>query len=356
MINKKIQSIVIPSTAIILESLKLMDKLDKKLLLVMDRKTFIGLLSIGDIQRSIIKNIELNTEVKYILRENIRVARDTSTFEEIKKMMFEYRTECMPVLNDRNELVDVHFWEDVFSQLSIGKKDINIPLVIMAGGEGRRLKPLSNIIPKALFPFGDRTIIEEIILRFYQHKITEVFISVYHKADLIESYLQENLELNVKLNYIREVKPLGTAGSLYLLKDKMQGPFFVSNCDIIINQDYHEIYNYHLQNQNDITIVAALKHYAIPYGIMETGENGSLSEFVEKPEYTYKINSGMYILNPDVLSDIPENKFFPITNLIEKGLKKSSKIGVFPVSEKSWIDIGGWSEYQKILTTYNLNL
>ncbi len=354
--NNKIQSIVITPGTIILESLKLMDRLDKKLLLVMDGKTFIGLLSIGDIQRSIIKNIDLNTEVKDILRENVRVASDTNTFEEIKEMMLRYRTECMPVINDQKELVDVHFWEDVFSQLSIEIKEINIPLVIMAGGEGRRLKPFSNIIPKALFPFGERTILEEIILRFHRHRISEVYISVYHKADLIESYLQEHLEGNMKINYIREEKPLGTGGSLYFLRDKMRGPFFVSNCDIVINQDYHEIYDYHIQNQNDITIVAALKHYAIPYGIMETDEDGCLRELVEKPEYTYKINSGMYILNPDVLSGIPENTFFHITHLIEKGLKNGSKIGVFPVSEKSWMDIGDWSEYQKILKTYNLHL
>jgi len=354
--NNKIQSIVITPGTIILESLKLMDRLDKKLLLVMDGKTFIGLLSIGDIQRSIIKNIDLNTEVKDILRENIRVASDTNTFEEIKEMMLRYRTECMPVINDQKELVDVHFWEDVFSQPSIEIKEINIPLVIMAGGEGRRLKPFSNIIPKALFPFGERTILEEIILRFHRHRISEVYISVYHKADLIKSYLQEHLEGDIKINYIREEKPLGTGGSLYFLRDKIRGPFFVSNCDIIINQDYHEIYDYHFQNQNDITIVAALKHYAIPYGIMETDEDGCLSELVEKPEYTYKINSGMYILNPDVLSDIPVNTFFHITHLIEKGLKNGSKIGVFPVSEKSWMDMGEWSEYQKILKTYNLHL
>ena len=354
--NNRIQSIVISPGTLILDSLKLMDRLDKKLLLVMDGKTFIGLLSIGDIQRSIIRKIDLKSEVRDILRENIRVATDNNSFEEIKEMMLRYRTECMPVLNDRHELVNVHFWEDIFSQQSIEKKGINVPLVIMAGGEGRRLKPFSNIIPKALFPFGERTILEEIIHRFHRHQISEVFISVYHKADLIETYLEEHLALDVKINYIREEKPLGTAGSLYFLKDKMKGPFFVSNCDIVIKQDYDEIYNYHMQNHNDITIVAALKHYAIPYGIVETGENGCLSELVEKPEYTYKINSGMYILNPDVLSEIPGNTFFHITHLIEKGMKNGNKIGVFPVSEKSWMDIGEWSEYQKILKTYNLHL
>ncbi len=352
----KLQKITITPGTLLIEALKLMDKLDKKLLIVMEDKTFSGLLSIGDIQRAIIRNINLDSKVEKILRENIRVAGTEDSFEEIKEMMLAYRTECMPVLNDQNELVDIHFWEDVFGEISISKDPIGIPLVIMAGGKGKRLKPFSNIIPKALFPYGEKTILEEIIHRFQNHKVSEVYISVNHKADLIKSYLEENLELDIDLHYIQEEKPLGTAGSLYLLKDRISGPFFVSNCDIIINQDLHEIYDYHISNKNDITAVAALKHHAIPYGMLETGDNGILTKLVEKPELTYKINSGMYILNSDLLADIPENTFFHITHLMETLMKKGSKIGVFPVSEKSWIDLGEWSEYQKILKSYNLHL
>jgi len=355
-IKENIKRILIPPGTLIIESLRLMDNLDIKSLLVMDDKTFVGLLSIGDIQRAIIKNIDLNTEVKNILVENIYVAKESQTFEEIKKLMLRHKTECMPVLNNKNELVDVYFWEDAFKESSIGgKKDINIPLVIMAGGKGRRLKPFSNIIPKALFPFGEKTILEEIIRRFQQYNISEVFISVNHKADLIKSHLKENLNLDIQVQYIQEDKPLGTAGSLYLLKEKINGPFFISNCDIVISQDYYDIYDYHVQNRNDITIVGALKHHTIPYGIMETREHGLLSTLIEKPEFTYKINSGMYILNSEILSEIPENTFFHITHLFENLLKKEGKIGVFPVSEKSWIDLGEWSKYQKIVKSNNIH-
>lgn len=130
-----------------------------------------------------------------------------------------------------------------------------------------------------------------------------------------------------------------------MLKDIIHETFFVSNCDIIIEQDYSEILDYHREQKNLITIVAALKHYHIPYGTVETGENGRLVSLVEKPEITYKINSGMYILEPEVLNEIPENNFFHITHLIEKLLAKNEKVGVFPVSEKSWKDIGEWKEY-----------
>ncbi len=142
-----------------------------------------------------------------------------------------------------------------------------------------------------------------------------------------------------------EEKPLGTAGSLSLLKDKINESFFVSNCDILINQDYSEILEYHLSNKNEITIVAALKHFSIAYGTIETGENGQLVKLIEKPELTLKINSGMYILEPNLLNEIPENQIFDITDLISKLQKEKRKVGVFPVSEKSWIDIGDWKEY-----------
>ncbi len=151
--------------------------------------------------------------------------------------------------------------------------------------------------------------------------------------------------------YLEE--PLGTAGSLYLLKGKINNTFFISNCDIIIEEDYGEIYNYHKKNQNELTIVAALKHYAIPYGTLETGDNGILQKLHEKPELVFKINSGMYILEPHLLKEIPENKIFHITKLIENIKKRGGKVGVFPVSENSWKDIGEWSAYLKQINMEN---
>ena len=151
--------------------------------------------------------------------------------------------------------------------------------------------------------------------------------------------------MNYNVNFIEEEKPLGTGGSLYLLKDKIKEPFFVTNCDILIEQDYSEIYNYHKENGNEITLVSALNHIKFPYGIINTGKDGELLSINEKPEMTYEINSGMYILEPHLIDEIPINKFFHITQLIEKVKQRKGKVGVFPVSEKSWVDIGDWEKY-----------
>ena len=142
---------------------------------------------------------------------------------------------------------------------------------------------------------------------------------------------------------------MGTAGSLFLLKDRIKETFFVNNCDILIDQDYSEILDYHYENKNEITLVAALKNITIPYGTLETGINGSLIELKEKPDLTFKINSGMYILEPHLLNEIPENKVFHITQLIDQVKKRNGKVGVYPVSEKSWKDIGDWNEYLKLI-------
>ena len=154
-----------------------------------------------------------------------------------------------------------------------------------------------------------------------------------------------------KLTYFTEDKPLGTIGSLYLIKKELNKTIFVSNCDIIIEEDYYDIYKYHKANNNDITVVSAIKHIEIPYGVMETKEGGNLISMTEKPEFTFQINTGMYILEPHIIQRIPDNEFYHITDLIEE-INKKGKVGVFPIPEKSWHDIGQWKEYTKTLEQY----
>ncbi len=338
---------IISYNAELLEALKKMDVLDKKLLIVLDNNKFHGLISAGDIQRAIIQNIPLETQVKDVLRKNIRIAKPEDSFENIRQMMFDFRMELCPVVNEDQEIVKVYFWEDVFQEKKPQpKSQFNLPVVIMAGGFGTRLKPLTNVLPKPLIPIGEKTMLEEIFDRFAKHGCNRFHVSINYKADLIQYYIsQQNLPF--ALNFFIEDKPMGTAGSMSLLKGKITETFFVSNCDILIEQDYSEILDYHKANNNEITVVAALKHFPIAYGTIETGGNGKLIKLVEKPELTFKINSGMYILEPHLLDEIPEGEFFHITQLIEQVKNRKGNVGVFPVSEKSWKDIGSWEEISK---------
>jgi dTDP-glucose pyrophosphorylase len=326
----------------ILHALKKMDELGvKSLIISKDNVSLVGILSIGDIQRAIINNISLDKPISNILRPNPRVLYNDENLAVVRDTMIKFRMEFLPVVDlETGNLLKVYFWEDLFQDQAINPaKQFDLPVIIMAGGKGTRLRPLTNVIPKPLIPIGEKTMLEHIFDRFHRYGCKTFHVSVNYKADLIEFYLKQQ-SLPYNLSFFKEDKPLGTAGSLALLKGKINETFFVSNCDILIEQDYSEILDFHKEHKNEITLVAALKHYPIPYGTLETGQGGKLLSLHEKPELTFKINSGMYILEPHLIDEIPGNKFFHITQLIEKVLERGGNVGVFPVSEKSWKDVG----------------
>lgn len=344
---KRIKEISIEADTPMLEAMSKMDVLDRKLLIVLENGQFNSILSIGDIQRAIIANHPFDTHVKNILRKKIAVGKTSDTEEQIRKVMVQFRTEFMPILDDEGKLVDVIFWDELYktTQAQVDQGLADTPVVIMAGGKGTRLKPITNIIPKPLIPLGEKPMIELIVDRFHKHGASDYYFSINYKGEWIKRYFDDLEERKYNINYFEETKALGTAGSLFMLKDKIDKTFFVSNCDILIDQDYNEVMKYHKDNKNELTIVAAIKKYSIPYGILETTNNGLLENIKEKPELVYQINSGVYILEPELLNDVPENEFYNITDLIEKIMNRGGRVGVWPVSEKSWLDIGDWNEY-----------
>jgi len=344
-VYKKIHDRIVHKEESILSALKLMDRIDKKLLFVFDGDKYINIVSIGDIQRAIIRNESLSQAISTILRPNTRIARENQPTSDIKRQMLDFRIECMPVIDDAGDLVDVLFWDDLLEPQEQPQPKLNLPVVIMAGGKGTRLKPITNVLPKPLIPIGEKTIIEHIIERFIKVGCEHFYISVNYKAELIKYYLHQLNLPGCHVDYIHENQPLGTAGSLSLLQTDMNTPFFLTNCDILINERYEEIVAYHQTERNELTLVAALKHFQIPYGTVDSGSGGELIQLNEKPEITFKINAGLYLIEPHLLKEIPENKFFHMTHLIEKIKLRNGKIGVFPISEGSWQDIGEWKTY-----------
>jgi dTDP-glucose pyrophosphorylase len=341
--------------AVLIDALKQMDQYNFKLLIVKNQDRFEGLISIGDIQRAIINNSSLDEPINKILRKNIRVASPMDSYDDIKKMMLEYRMELCPVVDESKNITQVYYWEDLFPE---DKPKVhatfNLPVVLMAGGFGARMRPLTYVLPKPLIPIGEKTILQEIFDRFHHYGCNQFYTSVNYKAEFIKDFVSK-LNLPYYVSYFQEDKPLGTAGSLQLLNEDITTTFFVHNCDILIDNDYAEILEYHRTSGNEITVVAALKHFSMAYGTLETGENGELLSLSEKPEMTFKINSGLYVLEPHLLNEIPKDAFFHITDLIELVKTRKGKVGVFPVSEKSWTDIGNWEEYLKLIQSYNLN-
>lgn len=349
--SERIQKRIIYSDMTIIQTMKHMDDSCTKLFLVFEGDTFLGIITNGDLQRAIIAHVPFDTPIAKIVSPKGKLyAKEGDDRERIKEWMLVKRAELMPVLNDVGVLVDVIFWDEILSDTPNvdNRPKIDLPVVIMAGGKGTRLKPITNVIPKPLVPVGDKTILEVILDQFEGIGCHKFYMSVNYKADMIKYYLNQ-LEHKYDIEFVIEDKPLGTIGSVSLLKDKINTPFFVSNCDSINEQDYRDVWDYHVNNLNDMTIVTMVKSFNIPYGVIETGADGLMTALKEKPDQTYQVNTGVYILNPSCIEEIPDREFFHITHLMEKIKARGGRVGCFPVSENSWKDMGEWPEYLKMI-------
>lgn len=345
MINNEI---VIKKTVTLFEAMQIMDNVRHKLLVICEEHKFLGIITIGDIQRALLRKEELTNPVEKYIRSDIIYADNQMKIDEIKKIMQRIRIECMPVVDEKGDLVDTISWEEIFEKnCNYVEEKLDYPVVIMAGGQGMRLRPLTNIIPKPLMPISEKTIIEEIMDKFVAVGCNNFYISVNYKADTIKNFFMD--KNNYAVQFIQEDKPLGTAGALYMLKDDLKGTFFVSNCDILADVNLVDLANYHKENGNVLTIVSVLKNYSIPYGTLETKENGILIGLQEKPELVYQINSGVYLLESQIFDYISDGEYIHITDLIQRLLNAGKRIGVFPISDGSWSDMGNWEEYLKLI-------
>lgn len=337
------------------EAMQKLDVTAEKILIVVDANDrLLGCLSDGDIRRSILSGNPLENKIEDAYNPNPVIAREGSSIDELKRLMLENKIEVVPIVNEDNKLVDYKVWEDVFDddvkRAAVSEK-ISIPLVVMAGGKGTRLDPFTRVLPKPLIPIGNKTIVERIIDKFAEYGINEFYFTLNHMSKIIRAYFEE-LKLEISYTFVEEDEPLGTAGSLKLVTNLINTDFLVTNCDIMIEADYSDLYKHHKQNGYAITLVASAKNYRIPYGICEIENGGKLARIKEKPKFDFLVNTGLYVINPGVLDLIPTNEYFDMTDLIQAVKNSGRDIGVYPVSESAWIDIGEWSEYKKSLEAF----
>jgi NDP-sugar pyrophosphorylase family protein len=217
---------------------------------------------------------------------------------------------------------------------------------------GTRLAPFTSVLPKPLIPVGDRTVIEIIIDQFLPYGLDRFHLSINYKSKILKSFFEE-LAPSYSVNYVEEKEPRGTAGSLRELYTPTADPLIVTNCDIVIQADYAELVSFHGDNNFDLTLVASLKDYHIPYGVCELEDGGRLSRIREKPQYSFLVNTGMYVVRHDRLSLIPETGRCDMTDFIVRIKEAGGRIGVFPIGEKAWVDTGEWTEYRKALDNLN---
>lgn len=338
-----VKDFLIDEECTMVKAMEHLGKVAKKVLFVAKDGQFVAALTDGDIRRWILKKGNLEAKVKDIANYNPKYLykKDKALAKEYMK---KHSIEALPILNKENDIISVVLWNDEEIE---PKRTLDAPVVIMAGGLGARLYPYTKILPKPLIPIGEIPIVEHIINRFNKYGSNQFFLVVNHKKNMIKAYFNE-IEKDYEVNYADEDQPLGTGGGLSLLKGKIDDTFILSNCDILIEEDYEKIYNYHKEEHNLITMVCSLKNIKIPYGVIEISETGEIEKMREKPEFSFFTNTGMYIVEPRVIEEIEENKAIGFPDIIEKYKVAGEKIGVFPISEYSWLDMGQLDEMEEM--------
>ncbi|MFA5879971.1 MAG: sugar phosphate nucleotidyltransferase [Candidatus Margulisiibacteriota bacterium] len=345
--------LAIKNTISISEALKKINKTGMKILFVVDDNyILLGTLSDGDIRRSLLKNIDMKQSVYSIYnRVPITVTKGNYSMSDVRSLMLDKKIELVPVIDIKNKLIDYIVWTQAFDKQDpkIVKEKINIPVVIMAGGKGTRLEPFTKILPKPLIPIHQKTVLEVIIDEFRSYGIKNYFLTLNYKGEMIKAYFK-SIEKDYKLNFIWEKDFYGTAGSLKLIENKISENFIVSNCDIIVKTDYKELVDFHINNKAALTIVSSVQHHTIPYGVVNYKDGGIVNGIIEKPEYILTINTGIYILNKNVLKFIPEKTFFDMPTLIKVLIENKYPVYTYPVNENDYMDIGQWEEYKNVVS------
>lgn len=338
------EDILINEDASMIEAMEALDKAAKKVLFVENDGKLTATVTDGDIRRWILAKGNLSAKVKDVANYNPKFVYEKDR-AKAKEYMKQYSVEALPIVDNYKKIISVVLWDD--KDLIFNKEKLNIPVVIMAGGLGTRLYPYTKILPKPLIPIGDIPIAEHIINRFRRYGCKQFYLVVNYKKNMIKAYFNE-IEKDYVITYIDEDKPLGTGGGLSLLKGKIDSTFILSNCDILIEEDYDKIYQLHKKENHLITMVCSLKKFIIPYGVVEIGDNGNIESMKEKPEMSFFTNTGCYIVEPDVIAELKKDTIISFPDIIEHYKKMDQSIGVYPISEHAWMDMGQIDEMEEM--------
>jgi len=304
-------------------------------------RKLIACITDGDIRRFLLSGGKLDDPAISAANKNPKIAHSS---EEAKGLYHKKNFLVIPIVDSNGIVVDFYTEE---SGTAKERPVLNVPVVINAGGRGSRLDPFTKVLPKPLIPVGDLPIIELIMKEYQTYSCNDFHIIVNYKRELMKAYFADN-EKKYSITWYDEDKPLGTGGGLSLLKGQINGTFFFANCDALLTANYERMLQFHKENKNVITRICAYKTLDIPYGIVEIGLNGKIDRMQEKPTMSFLTNTGIYIVEPEVIDEIEKDVPVGFPDIIELNRKKGRKVAVFPVNEDDWMDMGQISELVKM--------
>ncbi|MFY4858857.1 nucleotidyltransferase family protein [Aliarcobacter butzleri] len=344
---KEIDNIKLDINSTIHEALQIINKGAMQIALVIDDDNkLVGTISDGDIRRALLKRISLDSSIQSIIFRTPTIAKISDTKEEILKIALSKKLHQIPIVDDSGKILGIQEIEEL-----IKPKDKTNKVILMVGGLGTRLRPLTENTPKPMLKVGNKPILQTIVEKFAEYGYTDIVMCVNYKSHMIQDYFADGKEFGVNIEYIFEKQRMGTAGALSLLKEKPIEPFFVMNGDLLTNVNFEHLHNYHLSNNSLGTMCVREYDFQVPYGVVNIS-NSKIISIEEKPTHKFFVSAGIYMLSPEVLDYIPENQFYDMPTLFEKIISEGKNAISFPLREY-WLDIGRIEEYKKANEEYD---
>ncbi|MGD9153441.1 MAG: nucleotidyltransferase family protein [Gammaproteobacteria bacterium] len=335
------ESILIRVDTSIFDVMKVIDCAGSQIAVVVDdSRKILGVITDGDIRRGILRKLDLSLPVETIMNPNPFVASVNMHDDQILLGMQERWLRHVPIINDSGKIIGLKTLDDLFQ-----RKHYDNCVVLMAGGKGSRLGALTKDCPKPLLAFGNKPILHNIIDSFSEFGFNNFYISLHHKSDVIENYFNSASTIEANIQYLKETKKLGTAGSLSLLPKNIDKPIIVMNADVLTKVNFKNLLSFHNSQQVNATACVIEYDLQVPYGEVKTDDCRVVS-INEKPCHRFFVSAGIYVLNPEVVNLVPENTYYDMPELLNTALSEKLTIGSFPIHEY-WMDIGRPEDYHK---------
>ena len=335
-----------PSTSII-RGMEVIDNSSLQVaLIVNDDKRLLGTVTDGDIRRGILRGVLLDEPIHKIMHTNPTVAHLEDKPEDLYALMKLKQLRQIPILDDHGRVISVEFYD--FIALS---SQLDNWVVLMAGGLGTRLQPLTDDCPKPLLEVGGRPILQTILESCIKHGFNRFYLSVSYKAKMVEDYFGNGSRWGVDIRYIREDKRMGTAGALSLLPERPTKPFLVMNGDLLTKVNFKQLLDFHLEHCAQATMCVRDYDFQVPYGVVKIQQH-RLVDIEEKPAQKFFVNAGIYVLEPEVLDMIPKDEFYDMPSLFMKLVALHHETIVFPIREY-WLDIGNKVDFEQAIGDFS---
>ena len=339
--SKNWKESLIQSSATVEDVRRVIDRSSMRIAIVVDeRKRLLGIITESDLRKGILRHVSLDSCVTEIMNASPKTALLTEVTEKAEQFFKETRLMHLPVIDENGILIDVEYYDE---HLKISKQDNWV--IIMAGGLGSRLRPLTEDIPKALLKVGSKPILERIIENCIHYGFNKFFLSVHYKAKMIEEYFSNGSAWDIQIEYLKEKKQMGTAGALSLLPKIPSRPFFVINGDLLTDLNFQDLINFHSEHKAFATMCIREYEFIVPYGVVRT-KDGKIEAIDEKPLHSFFVNAGIYLFEPEVLELVPQNTYLDMPELFKLVIDSGNDTVVFPIREY-WMDIGKIDDYKR---------